>query len=167
MPLTRYWTVAEKNLLVVPFSGLLLINRLLWLGVGVMFFAVTFVSFKFRAVYTGLFKKKALKDKAVFIADNTAIPFVKPSYSLATWFQQVSTLTRLYFKEIIRSVPFIGIALIGLILIGINAEYGTSWYGQSLYPVNINYWRLYCQPDRAHFKHYDPVLHRRDNVERK
>ncbi len=136
--LTRYWTVAEKNTLIVPFTGLLLINRLLWLGVALMFFWVTFAVFKFRAVYTGLFKKKPVKANAYVTVENIPIPFVKPSYSFLTWFQQVSTLTRLYFKEVIRSVPFIGIGIVGLVLIGIDAEYGTSWYGQALYAVTSN-----------------------------
>ncbi len=135
---TRYWTVAEKNTFIVPFSGLLLINRLLWLGVGLVFFWMTFAVFKFRSVYTGLFKKKAGKAKADDTAENTPIPFVKPTYSFFTWFQQVGTLTRLYFKEVIRSVPFIGIGIVGLILIGIDASYGTSWYGQDLYAVTSN-----------------------------
>src|SRR5690606_27543104 len=30
---TRYWTVAEKNTLIVPFGGYLLQNRLIWIGV--------------------------------------------------------------------------------------------------------------------------------------
>ncbi|MEO6852121.1 MAG: hypothetical protein ABI203_02100, partial [Mucilaginibacter sp.] len=132
---TRYWTVAEKNNLLVPFSGLLLLNRVLWLVVGLIFFAITFAVFKFRAVYTGLFKKKAIKSGTGIVADDISIPFANPSYTLVTWFQQVRALTRLYFKEVIRSVPFIGIAIVGLVLIGIDAEYGTSWYGQSLYPV--------------------------------
>jgi ABC-2 type transport system permease protein len=136
--MTRYWTIAEKNTLTVPFSGLLLINRLLWMGVGIICFVITFALFKFRAVYTGLFKKKAIKNKVNTITDTLPIPFVKPSYSYITWFKQISALSRLYFKEVIRSVPFIGIAIVGLILVGINAEYGTSWYGQNLYPLTSN-----------------------------
>lgn len=136
--MTRYWTVAEKNAQVVPLSGLLLVNRLIWLGAGLLFFALTFVTFKFRAVYTGLFKKKAVKSKVHVVADNLPIPFSKPSYTVATWFKQLSVLTSLYFKEVVRSVPFIGIGLVGLILVGVDASYGTSWYGQDLYPLSSN-----------------------------
>ena len=135
--ITRYWTVAEKNTLTVPFSGLMLINRLLWAGISLVVFIVAFALFKFRAVYTGLFKRKAKKSTFTTV-DTSPIPFVKPTYSGNTWFKQVNTLSRLYFKETIRSIPFIGIGIIGLVLIAINAEYGTSWYGQSLYPVTSN-----------------------------
>src|SRR5271167_4606476 len=34
---TKYWTVAEKNTISLGLSGLMLWNRLLWIGVGVLF----------------------------------------------------------------------------------------------------------------------------------
>jgi ABC-2 type transport system permease protein len=134
--ITRYWTITEKNSLSVPFTGLLLANRLIWIGIGLVFFIVAFASFKFRAVYTGLFKKRVFQKESVTIADNTPIPFVKPSYNTSTWFRQVAALTRLYFKETFRSVPFIGIAIVGFVLIGMDAAYATQWYGQELYPLS-------------------------------
>lgn len=134
--ITRYWTVAEKNALVVPFDGLLLTNRLIWLSIGILFFVIAFSAFKFRAVYTGLFKKRVFQKEAVVAVDTHPIPFVKPSYSTATWFKQVIVLTRLYFKEIFRSIPFLGIAGVGLVLIAMDAAYATSWYGQDLYPLS-------------------------------
>src|SRR5215467_13544552 len=36
---TKYWTVAEKNSLSIHYSGLMLWNRLLWIGVGLAVFA--------------------------------------------------------------------------------------------------------------------------------
>ncbi|MES2485269.1 MAG: hypothetical protein V4581_04880, partial [Bacteroidota bacterium] len=133
---TRYWTVAEKNTLTLSFSGLVLLNRMLWAGVGLIFLAVTFVAFKFRSVYTGLFKKRVFQKENVAIADTTPIPFSKPLYNAATWFKQVTVLTRLYFKEIFRSIPFIGIGIVGVILIGVDASYASTWYGQELYPLS-------------------------------
>jgi ABC-2 type transport system permease protein len=134
--LTRYWTVSEKNTLIVPFSGLLLFNRLIWLSLGVAVFIITFSVFKFRAVYNGLYKKRPVKGVVGVLPDTQPIPFVVPVYTSGTWLRQVWALTHLYFKEIIRSVPFLGIGMIGIILIGINAEYATSWYGQELYPLS-------------------------------
>jgi ABC-2 type transport system permease protein len=45
--LVRYWTVAEKNTRLIPFTGLLLYNRLLWCGGGAALFAFTFTRFRF------------------------------------------------------------------------------------------------------------------------
>src|SRR5580658_10447960 len=44
---TKYWTVADKNILSLSFSGLLLWNRLLWLGVGCAAFALAYSRFSF------------------------------------------------------------------------------------------------------------------------
>src|ERR1700683_1099084 len=47
--LTRYWTVAERNTLLVHWSGVFLTNRLLWLSVGLAALIVTFVLFPMSA----------------------------------------------------------------------------------------------------------------------
>src|ERR1039457_3007695 len=44
---TKYWTVADKNILSVSFGGLLLWNRLLWIGVGCAAFALAYSRFSF------------------------------------------------------------------------------------------------------------------------
>jgi ABC-2 type transport system permease protein len=133
---TRYWTVAEKNTLTVPFTGLLLMNRLIWIVIGLIFFVISFVSFRFRAVYTGLWKKRVFQKENITIADTQPIPFSAPVYNASTWFSQVTVLTKLYFKEIFRSIPFIGIGIVGLLLIAMDAAYASSWYGQDLYPLS-------------------------------
>src|SRR5262249_41642857 len=45
--ITKYWTVADKNTLSAGFSGLLLWNRLLWIGVGCAAFALAYSRFSF------------------------------------------------------------------------------------------------------------------------
>src|SRR5262245_33970170 len=47
--ITRYWTVMEKNSLTIPFAGVMLWNRLLWLGVGALVLAAGFRLFPFSA----------------------------------------------------------------------------------------------------------------------
>ncbi|WP_432711694.1 M1 family aminopeptidase [Pedobacter sp.] len=130
---TRYWTVAEKNLLSVPFTGYLLLNRLLWMGLAVLVAIILFVLFKFRSIPSALFKRKKAKTQENVAAILAPIPFVKPSYS--SNFKKITTLASLYFKEIIRSIPFIGIGLIGLIILLVDAQYASQWNGQDLYPV--------------------------------
>jgi ABC-type transport system involved in multi-copper enzyme maturation permease subunit len=45
--ITKYWTVADKNKLAVGWEGLLLWNRLLWLGVSAAIFASAYFRFSF------------------------------------------------------------------------------------------------------------------------
>ena len=44
---TEYWTVSEKNSLLVPLQGILLANRALWLGVGALVLGWAFLRFRF------------------------------------------------------------------------------------------------------------------------
>jgi ABC-2 type transport system permease protein len=43
----RYWTVAQRNVLIPEVSGLLLANRVLWLGIGSVFLAVACARYRF------------------------------------------------------------------------------------------------------------------------
>jgi ABC-2 type transport system permease protein len=132
---TRYWTVAEKNLLSVPFTGYMLINRLLWLGIAVVIASITYFAFKFRTIPSPIFKKKRAKIVINEAAVLSPIPFVKPVYSQMASFKKIATLANLYFKETIRSIPFLGIGLIGVIILLVDAGYASQWNGQELYPV--------------------------------
>ncbi|HEX9953379.1 MAG TPA: M1 family aminopeptidase [Rubricoccaceae bacterium] len=44
---TRYWTVAERNVLLPDFTGALLYNRLLWIGVGVLCLAFAYAAYRY------------------------------------------------------------------------------------------------------------------------
>lgn len=135
---TRYWTVAEKNTLIVPFSGYLLQNRLIWMGVAAAIGFFGYAAFKFRTVLSSPIRRKR-KRKDVEAIDTAAlsgpIPFARQSFAWSTTFKQLRTLVALHFKETVRSVPFLGIGIIGLILLLVDSEYANRAYGQELYPV--------------------------------
>jgi len=44
--MTRYWTLAERNVQLPPIAGMLLWNRLLWIGVGLALMTLTVALFK-------------------------------------------------------------------------------------------------------------------------
>ncbi|MGC1987587.1 MAG: hypothetical protein WA690_02345, partial [Candidatus Acidiferrales bacterium] len=50
---TRYWTVAERNSQLIHWSGVFLINRLVWIGVGVLALLVTYIFFPMSAEVLG------------------------------------------------------------------------------------------------------------------
>src|SRR5277367_6209200 len=47
--ITRYWTVVEQNTLTPTWTGMFLWNRLLWIGVGILTLAVTWIFFPMSA----------------------------------------------------------------------------------------------------------------------
>lgn len=59
---TRYWTVPEQNTLLPDVSGLLLYNRLLWIGVAVACLAIAYAVYRFAD--RGMSKRERKKMKA-------------------------------------------------------------------------------------------------------
>jgi len=55
----KYWTAAERNAQVPALSGLLLYNRVLWLAVGTVLFAIVYATFRFES-RGGAAKRKPL-----------------------------------------------------------------------------------------------------------
>src|SRR6476646_10117650 len=68
---TKYWTVAEKNTLSIGYSGYLLWNRLIWLGVGALIFAFAYWRFSFAERSP---RKKKVKAQEIVSITSTAIP---------------------------------------------------------------------------------------------
>ena len=58
---TQYWTVAEKNSQVVPLTGLMLTNRLIWMGLSLLALILTYIFFDFSASNKRKKKKAAVK----------------------------------------------------------------------------------------------------------
>ena len=45
--LTQYWTPFQRNSQLIPLTGVLLWNRVLWLGVGALILGLTYIRFSF------------------------------------------------------------------------------------------------------------------------
>ena len=132
---TKYWTVADKNSIPIAFSGLMLWNRLLWIGVAGAIFVFSYSRFSFT--------EKAAKGKLVK-TDSQAPPIamgrpiLHPNRKASPWLQLVQSL-RIHLRGMLVSVPFIIIMLAG----GINCLLAlmfsaTAGYGNHTLPVT--YW---------------------------
>jgi ABC-2 type transport system permease protein len=133
---TRYWTSAEQNVKLIAFDGLILYNRLLWLGIGVASLAVTYYVFSFRTV------RNLITDKIIKQIREEA-PEQRPTdgigrYSGKTGIYPVAQCLRLsifYFKMIWKEIPFLAIVATGLLVLFINALKMNTMYGTSSYPT--------------------------------
>jgi len=45
--ITKYWTIDEQNTLLIPMDDVIIYNRLIWIGVGILALIVTYFSFSF------------------------------------------------------------------------------------------------------------------------
>ena len=133
--LTRYWTVAEKNLMTIPLSGFLLYNRLIWFGFSIIIGFIFYRKFKFSKEAPQLKKKKKFDSEENLLVQSAIIPSIHYRTGLAAQLKQWWFLVRFDFKGVIKAVPFIAITLCGvLMLLSIASDIGSA-YGTQTYPV--------------------------------
>jgi ABC-2 type transport system permease protein len=136
---SRYWTISEKNTMTIPFAGVMAWNRLLWLGVGALATAVTFLCFPFSAETLAVkFARRSpvedTKEKAPPAFKPAAIAVNQRFDSRAT-LAQLLALTRVHFISIVKEVPFIIIALIGVVIVLIGGLLVGRMSAMPVYPV--------------------------------
>lgn len=120
--ITQYWTPFERNSQLIPFTGPLLLNRVIWVGLGVFVFVFTCARFSFSAA-ARLRGKKSEADEAEIYAPTAALyPVALPIFSAAAHFRELASLTRLQFTETVKNVFFAVLALAGAIFSFIAAS---------------------------------------------
>lgn len=132
---TQYWTVAEKNTLMPPVSGLILLNRLVWMGIAVVLLLVTWLSFRFNLVRSSIRRKKLKNEvQSAISPKDVSIPVVNQNLGLMTQLGQMLNLTKLYTKSVIKSWPFVAIVLMGFGLLLVNSMNWNQMFGTKTLP---------------------------------
>ena len=130
---TYYWTAFQKNTEVLSFSGLFLVNRLLWMFIALSILLITYGVFSFRTT------AKKVQKKSKKISENTsreAYRPVNPLHSLKLHQVAFFALLKLELKQVFRGLPFIAVLLMwGSILCSVlfstivnGGEYNVSQY---------------------------------------
>ncbi len=136
---TRYWTPSEKNTLLVPLEGIMLYNRLIWVGFAVVLLAITYFAFSFNVVRSGIIRKKAVVQKKSSIRpESIVIPMARQVVNFSTYVKQLLSFSWFYFKITIREIPFIAIMISGVLFLFVNAININQLYGTSSYPTTYN-----------------------------
>ncbi len=134
---TKYWTVADKNTMSLGLTGIMLVNRLIWLAAAGLILAFTFVRFSFTEKSRGR-KRRTQDDKELRPSFGMfqALPAVTFSNTAAHQFKQFINQVRLDFSGILKSTAFIVIILAGIINMGSSMAFVTdSGYGNKSFPV--------------------------------
>ncbi|GGG87819.1 hypothetical protein GCM10011416_00020 [Polaribacter pacificus] len=147
---TRYWTVAEQNELFLPFKGVIIYNRLLWMGISILIFGLVYRYFSFsQNAFSFSFRKKSAErsTKSNFGGiTRIKLPTVKFDYSPKQHLKTMWRLSNLDFKYIITSWPFISIVLVGFIFIVLTASVIGEVFGTNTYPVT---WQMLLVPGNS------------------
>lgn len=138
--LTEYWTPEDQNTKLIPLSGVVLWNRLLWLGISVLITAVTYFKFEFSQFTSpvALFKRKQkeethLSSKPVLLISD--LPRVAQSFNASFQFFQWKFLTRFELMKMMKSVFFPIILGLAVLFTVISARVTGLIYGTETYPV--------------------------------
>ncbi|MFN7543233.1 MAG: ABC transporter permease/M1 family aminopeptidase [Acidobacteriota bacterium] len=128
--MTKYWTVAERNTQALGLEGMLLWNRLLWLGVSGLIFAVAAVRFRFsERAKVGV----AAPEEERTVAAAREIPAVR--IERTGWARQLAHLTRHEVLGVVKTTSFIVLLVAALINTLPTLIFANEGYGNSSYPV--------------------------------
>jgi ABC-type transport system involved in multi-copper enzyme maturation permease subunit len=129
---TEYWTVDERNTQLIPFTGYLRWNRLLWLAVGTAVVAFCYQRFRFQHAAEGRHARAEVPDEAPGAIDLKATT-VQPER--VNGLKLLPRMTWLYFRETVKSVYFIVFALAGVAFVIVQSVNLGSLYGTNTWPV--------------------------------
>lgn len=150
---TKYWTVAERNTQLLDFSGPLLTNRLLWLGVALVLFVWTYLRFSFDVEERSWLRKwktrreqkkaqkrgedgEALAPVAAALRFRTAErPRVTPRFGGTTVGRQLFHQTRFEIRAVVRSFAFPILLAWGVLNMIGNSGVIDQLFGTPVYPV--------------------------------
>lgn len=141
---TRYWTVFERNAQIPLMEGNLLINRAIWMTAGISFLAAAYFLFPF-SVEKVRFGKRVGKKAETTATDSAAtpnadgtisIPTVEQRFDFAGNLAQFLSQTRMEFRNIVFSAPFVVLLLLGLLnVVGAAVASLEDLFGTPVYPT--------------------------------
>jgi ABC-type transport system involved in multi-copper enzyme maturation permease subunit len=149
--ITRYWSVIEQNTKLLPWDfsgyspGVLLYNRLLWVGIAVLALAALWALFPLsvekltvrsqgkRAARARQLEEQEQRGRRSFVT--VMLPKVHTATGAGVAFAQFRTLASLRMRTILREVPFWAIVIVLLAFAINNASFAGRMNGSDVWPV--------------------------------
>ena len=138
---SRYWTVFERNSELVPVTGNLLANRLLWLGVGAAALIFTSLRYHFTLNPSPFRRRKPSSPAAAHPPPGLHQAPLVPVLQTSVW-QQLRSQMRIDLGGVFKAVPFYAILGFALLNVWGVAEGSTSGFGIPVFPTTSNMLRV-------------------------
>jgi ABC-2 type transport system permease protein len=137
---TKYWTASDRNTLLPPLTGWLLANRVLWMGLALAMYLLTWWRFRFevRSGGTSRFSAKprqVIDDKPLPAGPAKFGALPAPRTDRATRLAQFMALAKFDAAFVLRSPAFFVLLFIGVINAGFSAWMAGDFYGNSALPA--------------------------------
>ncbi|MFK8104113.1 MAG: M1 family aminopeptidase [Saprospiraceae bacterium] len=137
--LSKDWTIAERNNLLIPFSGIMLRNKLFWIFFGLLVLGIGYRKFQMAVVSEKGIKRNTkislgVKDKKPILSQTVQ--------SIMLVYGWRATCTQLVFSAwfhahaILKETSFWAIAFCGLLIILINSVNLGTTHGVDSYPTS-------------------------------
>jgi len=145
--LTRYWTVAEQNTQLVPLEGMVLLNRGIWLAVGIVGLGLLYAAFRLQYhVGSGTGEPDDTESEPRSLAEVAPtsiihavdLPAVSLSASWAMRVRQFASIVRRSFLYVVRDVYFYAIVAASIIFLLVAASQAGQTYGTPVQPVTYH-----------------------------
>ncbi|WP_298901692.1 M1 family aminopeptidase [uncultured Psychroserpens sp.] len=136
--ITDAWTPSEKCIQSIPFIGLLLINKLVWITLGLIILFYGYKKFNLSSVKKGQPKSKRVQTLDAgksYDSRLIKVPNTKVQTSIAGKWKQLRHFSWFYFVSIFKQPSFWGIVICGMIIILINSVNLGTVYGVDSYPA--------------------------------
>ena len=145
--MTMYWTPLQRNTMNLPFTGNIMANRFIWAAISAFFFLFSYKRFRF-STEGSLFLKGRKKGPAENITkkhtpENYRLPFMEQQFTFASLLKRVWSQSRIDFRTVLKSLPFIVILVMGIISMLSVLIRGIAFYGTKTYPVTAVMLRLF------------------------
>lgn len=138
----RYWSVAERNTLLPDVSGMVLLNRVIWVGVGVVLLVATQLLFKPQRQRARKRWWQRARAEAPAADVNVARPAMatiptveRRTFGAATALKQFAHLVWFDTKAVLRSMPFLILLAFGLLNFLGGSPAMDNTFGTPVYPV--------------------------------
>ena len=138
---SRYWTVFERNVELVPVTGNLLANRLLWLSMGIAALIFTTLRYHFTLNPSPFRRRKRAVAASSGSEPARAGQLPAPVLQISAW-QQLRSQMRIDLSGVFKSVPFYAILGFALLNVWGVAEGSTSGFGIPVFPTTSNMLRI-------------------------
>lgn len=117
--MTAYWTASERNARLIGFPAMLLWNRVLWLGIAAMLFAVLQRTFRFTQRKERRRREERVDAPSAHQRASVMVPQLRGVFGSRTRMRQTLAVTRQSLAEVMsgRAFPVAFLASIGLVIL--------------------------------------------------
>ncbi|MEP0266376.1 M1 family aminopeptidase [Dokdonia sp.] len=136
----QYWTIVEKNSFIISLEGVLLYNRLIWMGIGILVLLIGYYRFRLIVVRDRVRKRiqTNTKDQEVFKSEKIIeIPHTVQETGYKAFCKLLVRHSLFYYKSILKEVSFWAIIICAMSIVLISSiNLGTA-FGVDSYPTSF------------------------------